>query len=100
MVKDEGELTLDDSSRGVPPWSADSESIPGCQCPPLKVNAKPYAVALDCNSVAAHVQALTIPAAINPGGTLHISPISPKAKSAYLRLAELNSSDEVVLYCV
>jgi hypothetical protein len=62
-----------------------------------------YAVALDCKRVAAHVQALTIPAAINPGGTLIISPAFMYQfinHVAHLRLAELNSSAEVVLYCV
>ena len=42
-----------------------------------------YAVAELCNKVAAHVQALTIPAAMRPGGTD--------------RDAELNSSAELVL---
>jgi hypothetical protein len=48
---------------------------------PLSPNL--YAVAELCKSVAAHVHALTIPAAINPGGTD--------------REAELNSSAELVL---
>jgi hypothetical protein len=48
---------------------------------PLSPNL--YAVAELCSSVAAHVQALTIPAAMRPGGTD--------------RDAELNSSAELVL---
>jgi hypothetical protein len=61
-----------------------------------------YAVALDCRRVAAHVQALTIPAAINPGGTLRVSRANLLRETdiAYLRLAELNSSADVVLYWV
>lgn len=63
------EKNLDGSTGSVPPRSTDAEFV--------------SAQTLDCKRVAAHVQALTMPAAIKPGGTL--------------RLAELNSSAEEVL---
>lgn len=77
---------------------------------------KTHAVALDWRSVAAHVQALTIPAAIKPGGTLLIShyhltlrssaprfriiPLGEQRGMAHLRLAELNSSEEEGVWAV
>lgn len=61
------EKDLDGSTGSIPPRSADAKLVS----------------AQNCKRVAAHVQALTMPAAIKPGGTL--------------RLAELNSSAEEVL---
>ena len=67
---------------------------------------KTHAVALDWRSVAAHVHALTIPAAIKPGGTLLIShsPFTSgpekKGTSPHLRLAELNSSEDEGVWAV
>lgn len=80
------EKDLDGSTRSIPPRSTDAKLV-SAQSKHQSTTAGnylyTYAVALDCKRVAAHVQALTMPAAIKPGGTL--------------RLAELNSSAEEVL---
>ena len=79
------EKNLDGSTGSVPPRSTDAEFVSAQSEHQIATNGSSltYAVALDCKMVAAHVQALTMPAAIKPGGTL--------------RLAELISSAEEVL---
>lgn len=80
------EKDLDGSTGSVPPRTTDTKFVSAHSEHHTTTDGndlRTYAVALDCKRVAAHVQALTIPAAIKPGGTL--------------RLAELNSSAEEVL---